>query len=78
MELGIRPLKIKIVLESNPLKATMLVGRLGVFHRPIALASLMSVNVDIRGDGGSPTLTTTRVSVYFTDAGMCEGRAGTV
>ena len=28
MGLGIPPLKIKIVLESNPLKSTMLVGRL--------------------------------------------------
>ena len=30
MGLGIPPLKIKIVLESNPLKPTMLVGRSGV------------------------------------------------
>ena len=30
MGLGISPLKFKIVLESNPLKPTMLVGRLGV------------------------------------------------
>ena len=30
-----------------------------LFHRPI----------DIRGDGGSPTLTTSRTSVYFTDTG---------
>ena len=30
MGLGIPPLKIKIVPESNPLKSTMLVGRLGV------------------------------------------------
>ena len=30
MGLGIPPLEIKIVLESNPLKSTMLVGGLGV------------------------------------------------
>ena len=30
MGLGIPPLEIKIVLNSNPLKSTMLVGRLGV------------------------------------------------
>ena len=33
MNLGIPPLKIKIMLESNPLKSTMLVGRLGVQER---------------------------------------------
>ena len=26
--------------------------------------------IDIRGDGGSPTLTTSRMSVYFTDTGI--------
>ena len=30
MGLGIPPLRIKIMLESNPLKSTMLIGRLGV------------------------------------------------
>ena len=30
MGLGIPPLKSNIILESNPLKSTMLVGRLGV------------------------------------------------
>ena len=30
----------------------------------------MSVNIDIRGDWGSPTLITIRMSVYFTDTGM--------
>ena len=30
MGLGISPLKCKIVLESNPLKSTMLVGRFGL------------------------------------------------
>ena len=40
-----------------------------LFHRPIALTLLMSVNIDIRGDGGSPTSTTSRMSVHFTDAG---------
>ena len=30
MGLGIPPLKFQIVLESNPLKSTMLLGRLGV------------------------------------------------
>ena len=34
MGLGIPPLKIKIVLESNPRKPTMLVGGLGVFTGP--------------------------------------------
>ena len=33
MGLGISPLKFEIVLESNPLNATMLVGRLGVPER---------------------------------------------
>ena len=30
----------------------------------------MSVNIDIGGEGGSPTLTTSRMSVYFTDTGI--------
>ena len=30
MGLGIPPLETKLMLESNPLKSTMLVGRLGV------------------------------------------------
>ena len=33
----------------------------------------MSVNIDLRaigGDGGSPTVTTSRMSVYFTDTGI--------
>ena len=34
MGLGIPPLQIKIMLESNPLKSTMLVGRLGVPSPP--------------------------------------------
>ena len=33
MDLGIPPLEIKIMLESSPLKPTMLVGRLGVPNR---------------------------------------------
>ena len=32
MGLGISPLWIKIMLESNPLKSIMLVGRLGVMN----------------------------------------------
>ena len=32
MGLGIPPLKIKMMLESNPLKSTILVGRLAVCH----------------------------------------------
>ena len=32
MDLEIPPLSIKIMLESNPLKSTMLVGRLGVSY----------------------------------------------
>ena len=31
MGLGTPPLRFKIMLESNPLKSTMLVGRLGVW-----------------------------------------------
>ena len=41
-----------------------------VFHRPMALTLCASVNIDIRGDGGSPTLTTSRMSGPFTDTGM--------
>ena len=37
--------------------------------RPIALTLRMSVSIDIKGDGGSPTLTTSRMSDYFADAG---------
>ena len=33
MGLGIPPLEIKIVLESNPLNSTMLVGRLALAQR---------------------------------------------
>ena len=33
MDMRIPPLRIKIMLESNPLKSTMLVGRLGVSER---------------------------------------------
>ena len=28
------------------------------------------MNIDIRGDGGSPTLTTSRVTLYFADTGI--------
>ena len=41
MNLGIPPLLIKIMLESNPLKPTMLVGRLGV--RPIDRKTAVSL-----------------------------------
>ena len=41
MNLGIPPLQIKIVLESNPLKSTMLVGRLGVLVYNIILLQLV-------------------------------------
>ena len=34
--LGIPPLRIKIMFESNPLKSTMLVGRLGVQYQVIS------------------------------------------
>ena len=30
----------------------------------------VSVNIAIRGDGGSPTPTTNRTSVYFADTGI--------
>ena len=36
----------------------------------------MSVNIDIRGDGGSPTLTTSRMSVYFVDTCIISQRGG--
>ena len=32
--------------------------------------SVYFVNIDVRGDGGSPTLTASRMGVYFTDKGM--------
>ena len=41
-----------------------------LFHRPIALTLHVSVNIGIGGNGWSPTLTTSRMSVYFTDAGI--------
>ena len=47
-----------------------------LFHRPIALTLPMSVNIDIRGQGGSATLTTSRMSVYFTDAGNIQIQCG--
>ena len=37
MGLGIPPIKIKIVLESNPLTSTILVGGLGVTHYPFLI-----------------------------------------
>ena len=37
MGLEIPPLRIDIVLESNPPKSTMLVGRLGVIQTPLAI-----------------------------------------
>ena len=43
MGLGIPPLKIKIVLESNPLKPTMLVGRLGVVMLMMLTVTYVSV-----------------------------------
>ena len=33
---------------------------------------LVSVNIDIRGEGGSPTRMTSRTSVYFADTGMLQ------
>ena len=40
------------------------------FHRPVGLTLPMSVKIDIRGEGGSPTLTTSSMSVYFADTGI--------
>ena len=37
---------------------------------PIALDLRMSMTCDMRGYGGSPTRTTCRMRVYFTDTGM--------
>ena len=37
-----------------------------LFHRPAALTLPMSVNI-VFGERGSPTLTTSRMSVYFAD-----------
>ena len=39
MDMRIPPLRIKIMFESNPLKSTMLVGRLGVWFVLIALCA---------------------------------------
>ena len=41
-----------------------------LFHRPVALTLPMSVNIGNRGEGVSPTLTASRMSVYFTVTGM--------
>ena len=41
-----------------------------LFHRLVALTLPVSVNIDIKGEGGSPTLTASRMSVYFTDTGI--------
>ena len=53
MGLGIPPLKINMMLESNPLKSTMLVGRLGVLSTSnVCLELLMSrdaVTISPRG-----------------------------
>ena len=40
------------------------------FHRPVALDLRMSMTLDMRGDRGSPTKTTWRMIVYFTDTGI--------
>ena len=44
MGLGIPPLRIKIMLESNPLKSTMLVGRLGVNNKRNSMTTLNKKN----------------------------------
>ena len=44
-----------------------------LLHRPIALTSPMSVNIDIRGAGVRPTVTTSRMTVCFTDTGIMYG-----
>ena len=41
-----------------------------LFHRPVGLILPMSVNIDIRKKGGSPIVTASRMSVYFTDTGI--------
>ena len=43
-----------------------------LFRRPVALTLRMSMNIDIDigGERGSPTLTTSMMSVYLTDTGM--------
>ena len=41
-----------------------------LFIRPIALTSAMSVNIDIRGEGVTPTLKTSRMSVSLSDTGI--------
>ena len=51
MGLGIPPLRIKIKLESNPLKSTMLVGRLGVRTCQDALAVFRPVRASQQVEG---------------------------
>ena len=67
MGLGIRPLKIKIVLESSPLKSTMLVGRLAVQpfadHSSEELESRLGPLPEAIADGGSATTTTTTTTI---------------
>ena len=46
---------------------------MGVYFTGVALTLYVSVNIDIRGKGESPTLTTSRTSVDFTDAGILGG-----
>ena len=41
-------------------------------HRPIALTLRVSVNIDVRGDGVSPTLTASRMGAYFTDTDIAQ------
>ena len=41
MDMRIPPLSIKIMFESNPLKSTMLVGRLGVLSTSLHVQRLM-------------------------------------
>ena len=41
-----------------------------LFIRPVALTCAMSVNIDIRGEGVRPILTTSRMSVYLSDTGI--------
>ena len=52
MGMRIPPLRIKIMLEPNPLKPTMLVGRLGVFAA--IYGGLAAAPIDLRTPAPPP------------------------
>ena len=62
--MNMSPLTIKITLESNPLRSTMLVGGLGVIATSLGVPEAGAPDRDGNADKGCASATMNRASVW--------------